>query len=82
MSEPKIIAWLVWAANAKRPVIAHRESEAEAEASLMADYWVGTDKLDEAGLDRLFKELAAWKARFPQYIYRPQDDVVALRFPR
>lgn len=24
-------------------------------------------------------EVTAWRARFPQYAYRPQDDVVALR---
>jgi hypothetical protein len=26
----------------------------------------------------LQKELTAWKERFPQYLYRPQDDCIAL----
>jgi hypothetical protein len=25
------------------------------------------------------RELSAWRARFPEYVYRPQDDCVALR---
>jgi hypothetical protein len=25
------------------------------------------------------RELAAWRERFPQYVYRPQDDVVTLK---
>ena len=31
-----------------------------------------------AELAKLRVELQAWKARFPQYRYRPQDDCVAL----
>lgn len=27
------------------------------------------------------QEIAAWRARFPQYEYRPQDECVALRMP-
>ena len=28
---------------------------------------------------RLQAEVDAWRVRFPQYVYRPQDEVVALR---
>ncbi len=27
----------------------------------------------------LLAEVVAWRERFPQYVYRPQDDVVALK---
>ena len=27
----------------------------------------------------LFAEIAAWRERFPQYTYRPQDECVALK---
>jgi hypothetical protein len=27
----------------------------------------------------LEREVAAWRARFPQYVYRPQDECVALK---
>lgn len=32
----------------------------------------------EQEVDMLRAEIAAWRTRFPQYRYRPQDDVVAL----
>ena len=32
----------------------------------------------EAAIAQLRVELQAWKARFPQYRYRPQNDCVAL----
>ena len=32
----------------------------------------------QAEINRLHAETNAWKARFPQYRYRPQDDCVAL----
>lgn len=34
---------------------------------------------NEAEMSALRAELDAWRNRFPQYVYRPQDDVVSLR---
>ena len=39
------------------------------------------DMLREAKreIDALHKEVAAWRSRFPELSYRPQDECVALR---
>jgi hypothetical protein len=29
--------------------------------------------------DMLHTELKAWRTRFPQYVYRPQDDTISLK---
>ena len=30
--------------------------------------------------EQLLAEVMAWRARFPQYVHRPQDEVVTLRY--
>jgi hypothetical protein len=37
-----------------------------------------TARLEQASI-AMERELEAWRDRFPQYVYRPQDDVVSLR---
>ena len=36
------------------------------------------EEYDDAMAD-MSRELDAWRERFPQYVFRPQDDCVALR---
>lgn len=50
-----------------------------AEDPMCPIHGVAAQVAEQAEIDLMQQEVLAWRARFPSYVYRPQDDTISLK---